>query len=164
MCWGHIWSNMDSWRIIDVGINMGRKDLMKQRWEIHIWKGRSTDKHGEEDHNNGNESDILGFTDDDIEFQVHNIKEMVRNVERHSDDISTIMVNLCSTRRWPKTLISHSIMVLWLSIRDCLQMWNFSNWKWATDGVIVVLRTCWCLRACYPKATQPLRPFMRQNW
>jgi hypothetical protein len=21
--------------------NMGRKDLMKQRWEIHIWRGRS---------------------------------------------------------------------------------------------------------------------------
>jgi hypothetical protein len=33
-----------------------------------------------------NESDILGFTDDDIEFQVHNIDEMVRNVERHGDD------------------------------------------------------------------------------
>jgi hypothetical protein len=33
-----------------------------------------------------NEPDILGFTDDDIEFQVHNINEMVRNVERHGDD------------------------------------------------------------------------------
>jgi hypothetical protein len=33
-----------------------------------------------------NEADILGFTDDDIEFQVHNIEEMVRNVERHDDD------------------------------------------------------------------------------
>jgi hypothetical protein len=36
MCWGHIWSSMDSWMITDVGINMGRKDSMKQRWEIHI--------------------------------------------------------------------------------------------------------------------------------
>jgi hypothetical protein len=41
----------------------------------------------EEDHDdNVNTLDILGFTDDDIEFQVHNIEEMVRNVERHGDD------------------------------------------------------------------------------
>jgi hypothetical protein len=33
-----------------------------------------------------NEVDILGFTDDDIEFQVHNIEEMVRNAERHGDE------------------------------------------------------------------------------
>jgi hypothetical protein len=40
----------------------------------------------EEAHDVVNETDILGFTDDDIEFQVHNIEEMVRNVERHGDD------------------------------------------------------------------------------
>jgi hypothetical protein len=41
----------------------------------------------EEDHDDDmNEPDILGFTDDDIEFQVHNIEEMVYNVERHGDD------------------------------------------------------------------------------
>jgi hypothetical protein len=40
----------------------------------------------EEDHADVNEADILGFTDDDIEFQVHNIEEMVCNVERHGDD------------------------------------------------------------------------------
>jgi hypothetical protein len=33
-----------------------------------------------------NKPDIVGFTDDDIEFQVHNIEEMVRHVERHGDD------------------------------------------------------------------------------
>jgi HSP20 family molecular chaperone IbpA len=33
-----------------------------------------------------NEPDILGFTDDDIKFQVHNIDEMVYNVERHGED------------------------------------------------------------------------------
>jgi hypothetical protein len=38
-----------------------------------------------EDHDDVNEVDILGFTDDDIEFQVHNIEEMVHNVERHGD-------------------------------------------------------------------------------
>jgi hypothetical protein len=36
----------------------------------------------EEDHNNVNEANILGFTDDDTEFHVYNIEEMVRNVER----------------------------------------------------------------------------------
>jgi hypothetical protein len=40
----------------------------------------------EEDHNDVNEVDILGFTDDDIKFHVHNIEEMVCNVERHDDD------------------------------------------------------------------------------
>jgi hypothetical protein len=33
-----------------------------------------------------NEPGILGFTDDDIEFQMHNIEEMVHNVERPADD------------------------------------------------------------------------------
>jgi hypothetical protein len=58
---------------------------------------RFWNKHGEEELNevemrdsymerDVNETDILGFTDDDIEFQVHNIEEMVRNVERHDDD------------------------------------------------------------------------------
>jgi hypothetical protein len=40
----------------------------------------------EKEHDDVNELDILGLTDDDIEFQVHNIEEMVRNVERHGDD------------------------------------------------------------------------------
>jgi hypothetical protein len=39
-----------------------------------------------EDHDDVNEVDILGFTDDNIEFQVHNIEEMVCNIERHDDD------------------------------------------------------------------------------
>jgi hypothetical protein len=33
-----------------------------------------------ENHDNVNEADILGFTDDNIEFQVHKIEEMVHNV------------------------------------------------------------------------------------
>jgi hypothetical protein len=40
----------------------------------------------EEDYDDVNEADILGFTNDDIEFQAHNIEEMVCNVERHGDD------------------------------------------------------------------------------
>jgi hypothetical protein len=40
----------------------------------------------EEDHDDVNKVDILGFTVDDIKFQVDIIEEMVRNVERHADD------------------------------------------------------------------------------
>jgi hypothetical protein len=40
----------------------------------------------EEDHDDVNEADILGFTDDDNEFQVHNIEEMICNVEKHGND------------------------------------------------------------------------------
>jgi hypothetical protein len=39
-----------------------------------------------EEHDDVNEVDILGLTDDDIEFQVHNMEEMVRNVKRHGDN------------------------------------------------------------------------------
>jgi hypothetical protein len=40
-----------------------------------------------EDHDDGvNKPNILGFTNDDIEFQVYNIEEMIRNVERLGDD------------------------------------------------------------------------------
>jgi hypothetical protein len=42
---------------------------------------------GVKDHDDDvNQSDILGFIDDNIEFQVYNRVEMVRNVERHGDD------------------------------------------------------------------------------
>jgi hypothetical protein len=41
----------------------------------------------EEEHDDDvNDADILGLTDDDIKFQVHNIEEMVHNVERHDND------------------------------------------------------------------------------
>jgi hypothetical protein len=36
-----------------------------------------------ENHDDVNKADILGFIDDDIEIQVHNIEEMVRDIERH---------------------------------------------------------------------------------
>jgi hypothetical protein len=41
----------------------------------------------EEDHDDDvNDSDILGFTDNDIKFQVRNIEEMVCNIERYGND------------------------------------------------------------------------------
>jgi hypothetical protein len=40
----------------------------------------------EDDDDEVNEQDILGFTDNDIEFMLHNIEEMVCNVKRHGDN------------------------------------------------------------------------------
>jgi hypothetical protein len=40
----------------------------------------------EEEDDDVNKANILRLSDDDIVSQVDNIKEMVRNVERHTDD------------------------------------------------------------------------------
>jgi hypothetical protein len=40
----------------------------------------------EEDHDDVNEADIIGFTEDDIEFQVQNKEEILCNVKRHDDN------------------------------------------------------------------------------
>jgi hypothetical protein len=39
-----------------------------------------------EEHGDVNKADILGLTDDDILFQVHNIEWIIHNVDRHNDD------------------------------------------------------------------------------
>jgi hypothetical protein len=85
MCWGHIWSSMNSWRIIDVGINIGEEGLNEVEI-IDSYLEREVPTSVEEEEDDVNEIDILGFTDDDIEFQVHNIVEMVWNVDRHGND------------------------------------------------------------------------------
>jgi hypothetical protein len=53
----------------------------------------------EEDHDDVNEADILGFINDDIEFQVHSIEEMYAMSRDMMMIISIIMANLQSTRR-----------------------------------------------------------------
>jgi hypothetical protein len=53
---------------------------------IYSYLEREVPTSVKEDHDDVNEADILGFTDDNNEFQVHNIEEMVCNVERHGDD------------------------------------------------------------------------------
>jgi hypothetical protein len=40
----------------------------------------------EKDHDDVNKVDILRFTNDDIEFHVYHMEEMVRNVERHGNN------------------------------------------------------------------------------
>jgi hypothetical protein len=59
----------------------------------------------EEDHDDDvNEPDILGFTDDDNEFQVHNIEEMVRNVKRHGNDVQYSNGELAKYKKMIKDL------------------------------------------------------------
>jgi hypothetical protein len=67
---------MNSWRIIDVGINIGEEGLNEVEI-IDSYLEREVPTSVEEEEDDVNEIDILGFTDDDIEFQVHNIVEMV---------------------------------------------------------------------------------------
>jgi hypothetical protein len=81
----------------------------------------------EEDHNDVNEIDILGFIDDDIEFHVHNIEEIVCNIKRHGNDDQHSNDELAKYKKMTKTLRNHTIMVVWLSIRDCLRWENFSS-------------------------------------
>jgi hypothetical protein len=56
----------------------------------------------EEVHGDVNEANILGLTDDDIKFQVHNIEEMVRNVERHGNDDHYSNVKLATYKKMIK--------------------------------------------------------------
>jgi hypothetical protein len=65
----------------------------------------------EEDNDDVNEVDILGFIVDDIEFKVHNIEEMVRNIERQGDDDQYSNNELAKYNKI-KTLRSYSIMVV----------------------------------------------------
>jgi hypothetical protein len=88
---------MDSWRRYRCWNKHGDEELNEA--EIRdSYLEREVPTGVEQDHDDDvNEPDILGFTDDDIKFQVNNIEEMVRNVERHGDGI--VMVNLQSIRR-----------------------------------------------------------------
>jgi hypothetical protein len=113
----------------------------------------------EEDHDNVNEPYILGFTDGDIEFQVHNIEKMVRNVERHNDDDQYNNGELVKYKKMTedsKKSFYHGCVTRYTRLFAMVKFFQLMN------GVIVVLRTCsHSLRTCYPKAMQSLRPFMR---
>jgi hypothetical protein len=74
----------------------------------------------EEEPDDVNGVDILGLIDDDIKFHVHNIEEMVRNVERHCNDDQYNNGELAKYKKMIKALRSHSIMVVQLSTQDYL--------------------------------------------
>jgi hypothetical protein len=77
---------MDSWRIIDRCWNKHWERLNEAEMRDSYLEREVPTGVEEDHHDDVNEPDILGFTDDDIEFEVHNIEEMVRNVKRHDDD------------------------------------------------------------------------------
>jgi hypothetical protein len=57
---------MDSWRIIDVGINMGGGGGLNEAGKRDSYVEREVPFGVEEYHDDVNKIDILGFTDDDI--------------------------------------------------------------------------------------------------
>jgi hypothetical protein len=72
---------MNLWMIINVGINIGGGGLNEVE-TMHSYVEREVPTDVEEEHDDVYEVDILELTDDNIEFYVHNIEEMVRNIER----------------------------------------------------------------------------------
>jgi hypothetical protein len=59
-----------------------------------------------------NEANILGLTDDIIEFQVYNIEQMVSNVERHGDNDQYSNVKLTKYKKMIKD--SKEVILSWL--------------------------------------------------
>jgi hypothetical protein len=118
----------------------------------------------EEDHNDVNKADILGFTDDDIEFQVHNIEEMVRNVERHGDDDQYNNGELAKHRKMiedSKKSFYHGCTVQYMRLFTMVKLFQLKASNGWSDCSLKDLLAL--LKDMLPKATQSLRPFMRQN-
>jgi hypothetical protein len=95
-----------------------------------------------EDHDDVNDVDILGFTDDDIEFQVHNIEEMVRNIKRHGNDDQYSNGELAKYKKMikdSKKPFYHGCAAQYMRLFAMVKLFQL---KRAMDGVIVVSRTC----------------------
>jgi uncharacterized protein YcbK (DUF882 family) len=87
-----------------------------------------------------NETDILGFTEDDIEFQVHNIEEMVRNVERHGDNDQYSNSELAKYKKMikdSKKSFYHDCVARYTRLFAMVKLFLLK-----ADGVMVVSRTC----------------------
>jgi hypothetical protein len=65
-----------------------------------------------EEHSDMNEADILGFTDDDIVFQVHNIERMIHNVDRHNDDDQYSNGKIVKYKKMIEDSKRHSILIV----------------------------------------------------
>jgi hypothetical protein len=111
-----------------------------------------------------NEPDILGFTDDYIKFQVRNIKEMIHNIERHGDDDLYSNGELAKYKK----MIEDSKKPLYYGCAaqytrlfvmvKLFQLKTSNRWSDCSFKELLML-----LKDMLPKATQPLRQFMRQN-
>jgi hypothetical protein len=72
----------------------------------------------EEEHDDVNEANILGLTDDIIEFQVYNIEQMVSNVERHGDNDQYSNVKLTKYKKMIKDSKEVILSWLWGSVHE----------------------------------------------
>jgi hypothetical protein len=91
----------------------------------------------EEDHDDVNEAYILGFTDDDIEFQVHNIEEMVRDVERHGDDDRYSSGELAKYKKMikdSKKPFYHGCAALYMRLFAMVKLFQMKMSNRLTDG------------------------------
>jgi hypothetical protein len=118
----------------------------------------------EDDHDDVNKIDILEFTDDDIEFQVHNIEEMVHNVERHGDDDQYSNGILAKYKKmiedYEKSFY-HGCVAQYTRLFVMVKLFQLKASNGWSDCSFKDLLTL--LKDMLPKATQSLRPFMRQN-
>jgi hypothetical protein len=130
------------------------KDLYVKR-EVH------TDV---KDHDDVNEADILGFTDDDIEFQVHNIEEMIRNVKRHDDDDKYSNDELVKYKKMIENFkkpFYHGCAARYTRLFVMVKLFQLkasNGWSDCSFNDLLTL-----LKKSFPKATQSMRSFMRQN-
>jgi hypothetical protein len=118
----------------------------------------------EEDHDDVNEVDILGFTDDDIEFQVHNIEELVHIVKRHGDDDQYNNGELAKYKKMikdSKKSFYHGCVAQYMRLFAMVKLFQFKVRNGWSDCSFMDLLTLH--RDMLPNATQSLRLFMRQS-
>jgi hypothetical protein len=118
----------------------------------------------EEEDDDVNEADILRLSYDDIVSRVDNIEEMVHNVERHADDDQYSNGELAKYKKMIEDSNKpfYDGCVVWytrlFTMVKLFQLKASNRWS---DGSFKNLLTL--LKDMLPKATQFLRPFMRQN-
>jgi hypothetical protein len=91
----------------------------------------------EEDHDDVNEPDILGFIDNDIEFQVHNIEYMLRNVERHGNDDQYSNGELAKYKKMiqdSKKLFYHGCMAQYMRLFTMVKLFQLKSSNGWSDG------------------------------
>jgi hypothetical protein len=95
-----------------------------------------------EDHDDVNKADILGFTNDNIEFQVHNIEEMVHNIKRCGDDDQYSNDELPKYKKMikdSKKSFYHGCVVQYMRLFVMVKLFQL---KRSNKFVMVASRTC----------------------
>jgi hypothetical protein len=117
-----------------------------------------------EEQDDVNDADILGLTDDNIKFLVHNIEEMVRNVERHANDDQYSNGKLAKYKKMiedSKKIFYHGCATQYRRLFVTVKLFQLKASTGWSDGSFKDMLML--LKDIYPKAMQSLRPFMKQN-